>query len=98
MSTIFSLCVIIFTFFFLLFLLRDTFYNLQCLMISLQPARNITEVKKTFHSAQGKKKYRVNHNQNKYSNIIIFGTKYELFLPLYQITFFLAFRSGYNIF
>ena len=67
-------------------------------MISLQPARNITEVKKTFHSAQGKKKYRVNYNQNKYSNIIIFGTKYELFLPLYQITFFLAFRSGYNIF
>ena len=63
-------------------------------MISLQPARNITEVKKTFHSAQGKKKYRVNYNQNKYSNIIIFGTKYELFLPPYQITFFLVFGQA----
>ena len=29
------------------------------------------------------------HNQNKYSNIIILGTKYELFLLPYQITFFL---------
>ena len=26
-----------------------------------------------------------------YSNKIIFGTKYELFIPLYQITFFLGF-------
>ena len=27
------------------------------------------------------------HNQNKYFSIIIFGTKYELFLLPYQITF-----------
>ena len=47
--------------------------------------------KKTLHSPRRKKKRHVSNNQNKYSNIIIFGTKYELFLPPYQITFFLAF-------
>ena len=36
----------------------------------------------------------VNYNQNKYSNMIIFGTKYGLFLPPYQITFFLAFGQA----
>ena len=60
--------------------------------ISLQPARNITEI--TLHSPLGKKKCHANYNQNKYSNIIIFGTKYKLFLPLYQITFFLAFGQA----
>ena len=37
--SMFSFCVIIFTFFFLLISPRDTFYILQCLMISLQLAR-----------------------------------------------------------
>ena len=32
----------------LLFSPRDTFNNLQCLMISLQSARNITEIKKKY--------------------------------------------------
>ena len=41
--------------------------------ISLKPARNITEIKKKIHSPRRKKKCRVNHNQNKYSNKIIFG-------------------------
>ena len=44
----------------------------------------------TLHSLQRKKKCRVNYNQNNYSNLIS-GSKYELFLPPYQITFFLAF-------
>ena len=56
--------------------------------ISLQPARNITE--RALHSSQQKTKCRVNYNQNNYSNLIS-GSKYELFLPPYQITFFLAF-------
>ena len=34
------------------------------------------------------------HNQNKYSSITIFGTKYELFLLPYKITFFLAFGQA----
>ena len=46
------------------------------------------------HSSQQKKKCRVNYNQNKDFNIIIFGTKYELFLPPYQITFFLVFGQA----
>ena len=50
--------------------------------------------KKTLHGPRRKKKRRVSNNQNKYSNIIIFGTKYELFLPPYQITFFLAFGQA----
>ena len=37
--------------------------------ISLQSARNITEIRKTLHSSWRKKKCRVNFNQNKYSNI-----------------------------
>ena len=59
--------------------------------ISLQPARNITEI--TLHSPRRKKKCRVNYNQNNYSNLI-FGLNYELFLPLYQITFFLRFGQA----
>ena len=59
--------------------------------ISLQPARNITEIK--LHSPRRKKKCRVNYNQNNYSNLI-FGLNYELFLPLYQITFFLGFGQA----
>ena len=62
--------------------------------VSLQPARNIMEIKKTLDSPRQKKRCRVNYNQNKYSNMIIFGTKYELFLLHYQITFFLAFGQA----
>ena len=42
----------------------------------------ITEIKKTLH------------NQNKYSNTIIFDTKYEHFLLPYQITLLLAFDQA----
>ena len=42
----------------------------------------VTDIKKTLH------------NQNKYSSITIFGTKYELFLLPYKITFFLAFGQA----
>ena len=59
--------------------------------ISLQSARDITEI--TLHSPRRKKKCRVNYNQNNYSNLIS-GSKYELFLPPYQITFFLAFDQA----
>ena len=41
--------------------------------ISLQPACNITEIKKAPLVHDEKKKYRVNYNQNKHSNIIMFG-------------------------
>ena len=41
-----------------------------------------------------KKTCRVNHNQNNYTNIIIFGTKYELFIAPYDNTFFLAFGQA----
>ena len=57
-------------------------------LISLQPARNFREIKKYF---------RVN-DQNKCSNTIILGTKYEFFLPLYELTFFLAFGQGKRFF
>ena len=36
----------------------------------------------------------MNYYQNKYSNIKLFGTKYKLFLPPYQITFFTAFGQA----
>ena len=76
-------------YFHLLFLtLLSTRHILQFTMfdlISLQPPRR-------------KKKCRVNYNQAKCPNIIIFSTKYEFFLPLYQLTFFLAFGQTKKIF
>ena len=59
--------------------------------ISLQPARNITEI--TLHSPQRKTKCRINYNQNNYSNLIS-GSRYELFFPPYQLTFFLPFGQA----
>ena len=59
-------------------------------LISLQPTHCIMERKKILHSSLRKKKWRINDNQNKYSNIIIFGTKDVLFIPPYKITFFSA--------
>ena len=73
-----SYFLILRSYFHLLFLLispRDTLYNLQRLMISLQQKKTL-------------------HNQNKYFSITIFGTKYELFLLHYQITFFLVFGQA----
>ena len=84
----------LFSYFHVLFLnILATRHILQFAMsdsISSQPARNITEIKK-LHSPRRKKKWRVNYNQNKYSNIIIFATNHEFFLPHYQITFFAEF-------
>ena len=59
--------------------------------ISFQPARNIKKI--TVHSPRRKKKCRVKDNQNNDSNLI-FGLRYELFRPPYQITFFLAFGQA----
>ena len=73
-----SYFLILRSYFHVLFLLispRDTLYNLQRLMISLQQKKTL-------------------HNQNKYFSITIFGTKYELFLLHYQITFFLVFGQA----
>ena len=87
--------LILFSCFHLLFLtLLAPRHILQFTMldsISLQPAREIT---KTLHSSWQKKNCRVNFNQGKSSNMIIYSTKYEFFLPLYQITFFLAFGQA----
>ena len=49
--------------------------------ILLQPARNITEIRKTHYSSRRKKKCPVNHNQNKCSNI---WYKVWVFLPPYS--------------
>ena len=62
--------------------LLATRHILQFIMfdsISLKTARNIMEIKNIYY------------NQNKYCNTMIFGTKYELLLSTYRITFFLAF-------
>ena len=45
----------------------------------------------TLHIPRRKKECRVNCNRNKYCYIIIFGTKYEIFLPSY---FLFSFWSG----
>ena len=86
--------LILCSYFYLLFLtLLATRHILQFKMfdsISLKPVRNIAEIKKT----RRKKKSSVNYNQNKYSNIKLIGTKYKLFLPLFQITFFTAFGQA----
>ena len=80
-----------FVFFFLLLFLTllATRHILQFTMFDL-----ISEIKKTLPSPRRKKKCCVNYNQNKCSNIIIFGTKYEIIIPFYQITFFLAFGQA----
>ena len=77
-------------YFHLLFLtLLATRHILQFTMFDL-----ISVIKKTLHSPRRKKKCCVNYNRNKCSNIIIFGTKYEIIIPFYQITFFLAFGQA----
>ena len=53
-----------------------------------------TSKKKILHGSLRKKMWRINHNQNEYSNIIIFGTKDVLFIPPYKITFFSAFGQA----
>ena len=89
--------LILCSYFHLLFLtLLVTRYILQFTMfdpISLQPARKYYGDKKNF-IVHDKNKYHVNYNQSKSSNKIIFWIKYELFLPPYQITFFLAFGQA----
>ena len=84
----------LFSYFHVLFLnILATRHILQFAMsdsISSQPARNIAEIKK-LHSPRQKKKCRVNFNQNKCPNIIIFASNHEFFLPHYQITFYAEF-------
>ena len=88
-------CLILCSYFHLLFLtLLATRHILQLTMfddfITTCPEHQ-GDKKKIFRSPRRKKRCRVNYNQNKCSNIIKFGTKYELFLFPYQVTFFLAF-------
>ena len=65
--------LILFSYFHLLFLTlpstRDILLFTMFDSILLQPARNITEIRKTRYSSRRKKKCPVNHNQNKCSNI-----------------------------
>ena len=48
--------------------------------ISLQPARNTTEIRKTLYGWRRKKKCHAGYNQK---NALMYGTKYEFFLPPY---------------
>ena len=65
---------------------HSTIYNFDS--ISLQPTDNITVIKKILYSSRRKKRCRVSYNHSKCSNIIIFSTKHEFFLPSYQLPFF----------
>ena len=69
------LFLILCSYFHLLFLtLLATRYILLFTMfdsISLQPARNVTELTKTLYSSRRKKKCRVNYNQNKCSKHMV---------------------------
>ena len=74
------LFLILCSYFHLLFLtLLATRYILLFTMfdsISLQPARNVTELTKTLYSSRRKKKCRVNYNQNKCSKHIVQSTSF----------------------
>ena len=69
----------------------ETFYILQSLIQFHYNLPVILQRYKKLYSAP-KKKCCINYNQIDYSNIAIFGTKYDFFLPPYQLTFsFLTF-------
>ena len=53
--------------------------------ISLLPARNITEIKYFIDHEERKSVFLIITKPN--TQIILFGTKYEFFLPPYQLTF-----------
>ena len=81
------LFLILCSYFHLLFLtLLATRYILLFTMfdsISLQPARNVTELTKTLYSSRRKKKCRVNYNQNKCSKHIVQSTSFaSLFIHI----------------
>ena len=92
--TIFSFCVFIFTFFFMLFSPRDIFYNLQCLIqFHYNLCVTFQRSKKVLHSPLQKKKCSINNNPMFW---YFRGTKYEFFLPPYQLSFFLVFDQAAN--
>ena len=66
-------------------------------LILLQPGHNFMEIKKILHNPQ-QKKFCVNYDQTKSFNIITSSAKYEFFLTLYQLTFFLAFGQAKRFF
>ena len=69
----------------------ETFYILQSLIQFHYNLPVILRRYKKLYSAP-KKKCCINYNQTDYSNTAIFGTKYDFFLPPYQLTFsFLTF-------
>ena len=77
---------------FLLFLPQDILLFTMFDLISLQPAYNITEIRKTLYSSRRKKKCHINYNQNKCSKNMVY-TKYEFFLPPFHILINILFRD-----
>ena len=100
LSLLFSNFVFFF-FFHLLFLsllfMRHILRFIMFDSISSQLAFNITKTKNKYFIVYNKRKS-VNYNQNKCSNIIIFGTKCKFFLPSNQLAFFLAFGQAKRFF
>ena len=78
--------------FFVLFAPRDTFYNLQCLIWSLQSARNISEIRNISQSNM-KKNCRVNYNQ---PNALTFSWN-KVFCSSSPNYFLFSFSSGYRL-
>ena len=100
LSLLFSNFVFFF-FFHLLFLsllfMRHILRFIMFDSISSQLAFNITKTKNKYFIVYNKRKS-VNYNQNKCSNIIIFGANCKFFLPSNQLAFFLAFGQAKRFF
>ena len=77
--TILQFCIFIFTFFFMLFSLGDTFYNLQCLIRFHYNLLVTLRRYRILHSPWRKRKCSVNYNQTKCSNIFV--ERVWFFLP-----------------
>ena len=85
------------TFFFLVFFSWDILRFIMFDSISSQLVCNITKTKNKYFIVYNKRKS-VNYNQNKCSNIIIFGANCKFFLPSNQLAFFLAFGQAKRFF
>ena len=94
-STILWFYVFILTFFFLLFLPRDTFYNLQCLVRFHYNLPVILGRQEIFHSPIPKEKCCVNCNR---SNVLIFSWNKVWVFPSSLSNYFLFSFWSNNIF
>ena len=66
--------------------------------ISLQPARNIKEIQKYFIVHDKRKNVALIITKSNALILIIFGIKYDYFLPSHQLNFFLAFVQAKRFF